>query len=163
MTNQRQNLYNADFSRPVYMSSTAGANIRPFKFDNSYHAAQLFLAPVLQTDKFFFIRKKYMGFLIIIDNPIRFFFYFQGLIHRKTSVEINRHCFFGHMKSHIIKTESLMHQSGIDMFSRMVLHVIKTTFPVDGPMNFRSYRNFFGSIMDDVILFFPRIRNRYII
>lgn len=58
-----------------------------------------------------------------------------------------------HMEAHIVIAEFLMHQAGVNMLSRMVLHEIKTPLPVNSSMHPASHVQRLVGIMDHYTLF----------
>ena len=67
------------------------------------------------------------------------------------------------MKSDIVITESFMHQPGYDMFSGMLLHLLKTFFPVDlTGYSFPGFQCLLCRMIDDAFLLMY-IQHTYII
>ena len=120
------------------MHSTAGANVVSLNSHDSDIFCQLKLASIAEIFQRFFIGIFTGEFCIFVNSLVSSFFNINQLFSCKLAVKVYSHV-VAEMKADILIAVKLMHDTGNNMLTRMVLHTPKTLFPVDFTAEFFSY------------------------
>ena len=112
------------------MRAAAGAAVAPRNVHDTDLTGEFLLAAVVHGLQFIGRGEKDADRNIGRDRVIGLAFNLGHLFLRHHAAEVARNEIVVHVETHIVKAELLMNETGENMFSRVVLHIVVTTVPV---------------------------------
>ena len=119
------------------MCSAASTAIVVGNRHNSHDAVKFFFTAVFHCLENLFAWKLNLEINILSDRLVHEFFQLRNRFHRNFTAEIHRDVIRIHVESNVFKFIFLMNEAGENMLASMILHIVKTAFPIDFPNHCR--------------------------
>ena len=143
------------------MGAAAGAGVRPGEGDDTHLAGEDLFAAVFQMFQLLRSRIGDGDGVVLPDVLVGPCLQLGHLVRGELHIQVDGNDVAAHVEAHIVTAEEAVGDAGDDMFSRVVLHQIKTAGPVDLPLYLAACLQRGGAGVDHPSLTLVDLQDRY--